>query len=138
MMTNSCIARGVRSAGQVAVAAVAISACLPTSLAAQVPPGWVFSPGIAVAGTWDNNVALSSENSGSTGDFLTAITPRAVLSFRGRQTTFEVNYLGAFSLYQELPGAEFIRSPVEFVLPLPSDADRDVLRDQQPVAVADD
>ena len=88
--------------------AVAISACLPTSLSLRhrrgrsPPPGWVFSPGVAVGETWDNNVVLSSDGSGSTGDFLTAITPRAVLSFRGRQSTFQVNYLGSFQLYQEL------------------------------------
>src|SRR6478735_6384778 len=101
-MTNSSIARGVRGAGRVAVVAVAISACLPTSLAAQAPPGWVFNPGVSVAETWDNNVVLTSDNTQPTGDFLTAVTPRAALGFRGRQTTFQVNYLGTFSLYQEL------------------------------------
>jgi hypothetical protein len=91
-----------------AVVALAVRASLP--LAAQSPagpsqptaPGWVFTPGIAVAETWDNNVLLSTDGSGSEGDFLTAVSPRASLGYRGRLNTFQLEYRGTYQLYQEL------------------------------------
>ena len=90
------------------VATLAVRASLP--LAAQgragesQPPaaGWVFTPAISVAGTWDNNVLLATEGSETAGDFLTAISPRVALSFRGRRSTFQLDYRGAYQLYQEL------------------------------------
>jgi hypothetical protein len=66
------------------------------------PPGWVFTPGIAVAETWDNNVLLATEGSGTTEDFLTAVSPRGALTFRGRRSTFNLDYQGSFQLYREL------------------------------------
>ena len=92
----------------VTIAALALRASLP--LAAQSPgassqasaPGWVFTPGIAVAQSWDNNVLLATEGSGSQGDFLTAVSPRAALGFRGRLSTFQLDYRGSYQLYQEL------------------------------------
>jgi hypothetical protein len=65
-------------------------------------PGWVFTPGVSVAESWDNNVLLSTEGSETAGDFLTAISPRAALGFRGRRSTFQVDYRGSFQLYQQL------------------------------------
>ena len=66
------------------------------------PPGWVFSPGISVGETWDNNVLLATEGNDSVTDFLTAVTPRAALGFRGRRDTFQLDYRGSFHMYQEL------------------------------------
>jgi hypothetical protein len=91
-----------------AIVALAVRASLP--LSAQSPagpsqptaPGWVFTPGIAVAETWDNNVLLSTEGSGSEGDFFTAVSPQAALGFRGRLSTFQLDYRGTYQLYQEL------------------------------------
>ncbi len=66
-----------------AIVALAVRASLPLSAQSPAGPsqptaaGWVFTPGIAVAETWDNNVLLATEGSGSEGDFLTAISPRA-------------------------------------------------------------
>jgi hypothetical protein len=69
----------------------------------QSPPaGWVFTPGISVGETWDNNVLLATQGSESVTDFLTAISPRAALGFRGRRDTFSLDYRGSFQLYQEL------------------------------------
>jgi hypothetical protein len=68
----------------------------------STPPGWVFTPGIAVSESWDNNVLLATEGSESAGDFLTAISPRAGLDFRGRKTTLQFDYRGSYQLYQEL------------------------------------
>lgn len=67
-----------------------------------ITAGWVFTPGLTVAQTWDNNVLLATEGNESVGDFLTAITPRGAISYRGRETTFSVDYRGAFLIYQEL------------------------------------
>jgi hypothetical protein len=100
------IVRCIRRSSRVAIlgvvaAALIVRASLP--LAAQAPAaqgqptaaGWVFTPAISVAETWDNNVMLATEGSGSVGDFLTAISPRAALSFRGRRSTFQLDYRGA-------------------------------------------
>jgi hypothetical protein len=90
------------------IATLALPASMPLSAqsrAAQeqsTPAGWVFTPGIAVAETWDNNVLLATEGSESAGDFLTAISPRAALGFRGRHSTFHLDYRGSYQLYQEL------------------------------------
>ena len=53
---------GDRRAGAARVAAArgAVAAGPPQ----PTPPGWVFTPGIAVAETWDNNVLLATEGSG--------------------------------------------------------------------------
>jgi hypothetical protein len=91
-----------------AIVGLVVRASLP--LAAQSPagpsqptaPGWVFTPGVAVAESWDNNVLLSTDGSGSEGDFFTAISPRAALGFRGRLSTFQLDYRGTYQLYQEL------------------------------------
>ena len=92
----------------VVIGALAMPASLPLSAQSRAtqdqsaPAGWVFTPGIAVAETWDNNVLLSTEGSESAGDFLTAISPRAALGFRGRRSTFQLDYRGSYQLYQEL------------------------------------
>lgn len=90
------------------VAAAVLGMFLPTAIGAQgqgggsAPAGWVFSPGISVSQSWDDNVLLATEGSETFDDFLTAITPRGALSYRGRLTTFQVDYRGSFQLYQEL------------------------------------
>jgi hypothetical protein len=92
----------------VVIGALAMPASLPLSAQNRAtqeqstPAGWVFTPGIAVSETWDNNVLLSTEGSESAGDFLTAISPRAALGFRGRRSTFHLDYRGSYQLYQEL------------------------------------
>jgi hypothetical protein len=99
-------------ARSIAIGGLAIALALPASLplSAQGPvrsdrpaaPGWVFTPAISVAESWDTNVLLATEGNERTGDFLTAITPRGALGYRGRRTTFHLDYRGAYQLYQEL------------------------------------
>jgi hypothetical protein len=74
----------------------------PTPSQGTPPPGWVFTPAIAVAESWDNNVLLATEGSESAGDFATAVSPRGVLGYRGRYTDFNLDYRGSYQFYQEL------------------------------------
>ena len=112
-MISTHLLRRIRAtAGPVTAVLVIGALVLPASmpLSAQTragqeqstPAGWVFTPAIAVAETWDNNVLLATEGSESAGDFLTAISPRAGLGFRGRRSTFQLDYRGSYQLYQEL------------------------------------
>lgn len=92
------------------VVALTLGTAVPLSAQRQgsretqpMPAGWVFTPGIAVAETFDDNVLLSGEGDDSlTSDWLTAVTPRGVLTYRGRRTTFNADYRGSYQLYQEL------------------------------------
>jgi hypothetical protein len=104
---SSSVARGLRRARRVAVVAAALGVFLPAPLGAQgqgssAPAGWVFTPGISVSEAWDNNVLLATEGNDTFDDFFTSVTPHGALSFRGRLTTFQVDYRGSFQLYQEL------------------------------------
>jgi len=65
-------------------------------------PGWVFTPAISASESWDNNVLLATEDSGVAADFLTSVSPRAGLGYRGRYTTLRLNYEGSYHLYQDL------------------------------------
>lgn len=105
--------RRIRGAGRplvlgMVIAALAARASLPLGAqarAGQEQPtaaGWVFAPSIAVAETWDSNVLLATEGSRTAGDFLTAVSPRVALGFRGRRSTFHLDYRGSYQLYQEL------------------------------------
>ena len=62
----------------------------------------MFTPSIGVAEVFDNNVLLSTEGSDGPSDFLTTVSPRAALGFRGRYSTFQLDYSSAYQLYQEL------------------------------------
>ena len=75
---------------------------VPTATSQTPPPGWVFSPALAVAESWDNNVLLATEGSESAGDFVTAISPRGVLGYRGRMTDFNLDYRGSYQIHQDL------------------------------------
>jgi uncharacterized protein (PEP-CTERM system associated) len=79
-------------------------------------PGWVFTPGISVGETWDNNVLLATEGSETVGDFLTAVSPRGALGFRGRRSSFQADYRGSFQIYQQLTDLNAFdqRAGVEF------------------------
>ena len=102
---------GDRRAGTARVAAAFGAVTAGPSQA--TPPGWVFTPGIAVAETWDNNVLLATEGSGSEGDFLTAISPQAALGFRGRLSTFQLDYSRHLPALSAAHRAQRLRSAVE-------------------------
>ena len=84
------------SAGAVLVHGIWLLVCwglMAGRVQAQAPrgaPGWVFTPGVTVGQVWDNNVTLSTEGGQAIGesasDFLTVITPRVALGYRGRST----------------------------------------------------
>jgi hypothetical protein len=109
MPGSTALRRSVRRpAFGVGVVAFVLGATLP--LSAQGPsrasqptaPGWVFTPGISVGETFDTNVLLVGDGGETREDFLTAVTPRATLGFRGRHTTFHLDYRGSYQLYREL------------------------------------
>jgi len=66
------------------------------------PPGWLFVPTIGMAGTADNNVSLASEGSDSASDQVAVFSPSAALGYRGKYSTFHVDYRGAYHFYQQL------------------------------------
>jgi hypothetical protein len=104
-LTSQCLRASVVAAAMTAVLTTTSSpldAQGPVRTEQPTAPGWVFTPGIAVGETWDTNVLLATEDSGGQGDFLTAVSPRGALSYRGRHTTFSAGYSGSFNLYQEL------------------------------------
>jgi hypothetical protein len=100
--------RWLRPSLAAAMLAFGLASIAPLGAQGQVKPqpsgtaGWVFTPSLSVAETWDDNVLLATEGSESAGDFLTAVTPRGAVSFRGRDTTFQADYRGSFLLYQQL------------------------------------
>ncbi len=110
------LTRAIRRLRRAAEEAVVPCACLlvcaglmagrADAQAPPAPPGWVFTPGVTVGQVWDNNVTLSTEKGQAFGesasDFLTVITPRAALGFRGRWTNFSLNYSGSYEMYQQL------------------------------------
>ena len=73
-----------------------------TRLDQPAAAGWVFTPAISVAETWDSNVLLSTEGSNTSQDFLTVVTPKGALSYRGRRSTLLLDYQGSYQLYQQL------------------------------------
>ena len=79
-----------------------LSAQSGSRLEQPTAPGWVFTPGISVAETWDSNVLLATEGSTLSQDFLTVFTPRGALGYRGRRTTLQFDYQGSYQLYQQL------------------------------------
>lgn len=83
-----------------AVAAAADARAQQAAPSNTAPPGWVFTPSFGVTEAWDDNVLLTIEESQPTGDYFTALSPRGTLGFRGRRTTFNLDYGAAFQLYQ--------------------------------------
>jgi len=98
-------AAGVAGALVIALAwpgSLRVAAQTQSSPNTSPPAGWVFTPGIAVGETYDSNVLLATQGNPNITDFLTAVTPRASLGFRGRRDTFSLDYRGSFQMYQEL------------------------------------
>ena len=65
-------------------------------------PGWVFTPSIALGGSWDDNVLLVDPAGESPGDYATPISPTATLDYRGRRTRFTGGYGGSLLVYRTL------------------------------------
>jgi hypothetical protein len=102
MLRTSLLARGLTAASIAAFALTGSLSAQTTRTTQPTAPGWVFTPSIGVAETWDSNVLLRGEGSGSLSDFLTAVNPAGALGYRGKRATFHIDYRGSFYLYQEL------------------------------------
>jgi hypothetical protein len=75
---------------------------LPQSEIAPAPGGWSLTPGVALGGSWDNNVLFRGEGSDIQPDFLTLVNPRANVDYSNRRTRFSMGYSGTFSMFSEL------------------------------------
>jgi hypothetical protein len=68
----------------------------------RTPPGWVFTPSLAVGGTWDDNVLLVNPGTSPPSDYGSPITPGASLDYTGKRTRFSSGYSGSFVRYVTL------------------------------------
>jgi hypothetical protein len=68
----------------------------------QSAPGWIFTPSIAVGGTWDDNVLLVNPGTEPPSDYGSPITPGVGLDYNGKFTRFSSGYSGALVRYQTL------------------------------------
>lgn len=68
----------------------------------QATPGWVFTPSIAVGGSWDDNVLLVNPGTNPPADYGSPITPAASLDYTGKLTRFSSGYSGSFVRYATL------------------------------------
>ena len=66
------------------------------------PAGWSFTPSLAYAGGWDDNVLIRGNGDAPADDFLSVVNPRGTLDFNGRKGQMSASYDGAFVLYHDL------------------------------------
>ena len=71
---------------------------------------------------WTTTCCSATEGSESASDFLTAMSPRAALGFRGRRSTFQLDYSRLLSALSGAVGAQRVRSAAERELPPAADA----------------
>jgi hypothetical protein len=67
----------------------------------QAPPGWSFTPAVAVGSSWDDNVLIRGNNSRPPGDVLSVVDPRGTLDFNGVRGQLSASYDGAIVLYRD-------------------------------------
>ncbi|HET6492568.1 MAG TPA: hypothetical protein VFG44_06305 [Burkholderiales bacterium] len=97
----------LRLIGATLVGTVALT---PTPLRGQSPavpnqqtaPGWIFTPSIAVGGTWDDNVLLVNPGPDPSSDYASPITPGVSLDYTGKLTRFSSGYSGSIIRYASL------------------------------------
>lgn len=90
-----------------AVGAIAVSPAIVSGQGAptpnqQVVPGWIFTPSIAVGGSWDDNVLLVNPGTNPPSDYGSPISPAASLDYTGKYTRFTSGYYGSFVKYMTL------------------------------------
>jgi hypothetical protein len=88
--------------GAIAVTAPTVRAQGTANPNQQTPPGWVFTPSLAVGGTWDDNVLLVNPGTTPPSDYGLPITPGASLDYTGKLTRFSSGYSGSFVRYASL------------------------------------
>jgi hypothetical protein len=91
----------VLSAVGLAAAPTVVSAQKP-AVQDQRPGGWIFTPSIAFAGSWDDNILLANPNETPQSDYGTPINPGATIDFYSRRTQFLGAYSGSFLRYHTL------------------------------------
>jgi hypothetical protein len=77
----------------------------PTEVPAAPIPGWTFKPGVAIALTYDSNVALTTapaSASHTADDNVLTVDPIGSLRYLGPRTEFDANYRGTFRRYATL------------------------------------
>jgi hypothetical protein len=74
----------------------------PGRAEAPVNPGWVFTPSLAVGGSWDDNVLLANAGDNPPRDYATPINPSIGLDYQGRRTRLSSGYEGSFTIYRTL------------------------------------
>jgi hypothetical protein len=65
-------------------------------------PGWVFTPAVRFAGSFDDNATYRGHGDLITRDYLTTVGPTFDLGFTGRRSHFMLDYSGAFLMYRSL------------------------------------
>src|SRR5262249_3281694 len=68
----------------------------------QAPPGWVFTPSLAVGTSWDNNVLVQPNDTHPPRDAENTIGPRGTLGYNGARGTLSASYDGTFFVYRTL------------------------------------
>jgi uncharacterized protein (PEP-CTERM system associated) len=94
---------------------VSLLALLPGAVAAQesnfvpspsadqlAPPGWSFTPALAVGSGWDDNALVRGTGDDAPGDLLSVFDTRAALDYNGSRGQVSANYDGAFVIYRDL------------------------------------
>jgi hypothetical protein len=82
--------------------APALGQTTDTPVTDQRIPGWVFTPAVRFAGSYDDNAAVRLKGDVTARDYLTTVGPDLNLDFTGRRTQFRMDYSGSFMLYREL------------------------------------
>ena len=76
---------------------------VPVAAADQLaPPGWSFTPSLAVGTSWDDNVLVRGNGDNAPGDLSSVVDPRATLDYNGPRGHVSANYDGAFVVYRDL------------------------------------
>lgn len=74
----------------------------PEAAADERVPGWIFTPAVRFAASYDDNAIYRGEGDVIASDYLTVVGPTFDLSFAGKRTWLSIGYGGAFWLYREL------------------------------------
>ena len=72
-----------------------------SSGSSSTTPGWVVTPSLTYATSWDDNVLIRGQGDNVTGDFLNVLNPRVSIDLNGRRGQIDTTYDGAFLLYRQ-------------------------------------
>jgi hypothetical protein len=66
----------------------------------QAPPGWSFTPTLAVGTGYDDNVLLRGNGDSTPGDVINVVNPRGTLDYNGARGQLSATYDGSMLLYR--------------------------------------